>query len=505
MPLEIGLRIEEAAPVRLLSQICDGLEYGQLEKAYARNGRKSAVSPVHLFKILAFACMNGIYSSRKVEQACRRDIHFMWLLEGHKAPDHNTIARFRTQRLGAVMEELFAQLVKKLAERSEIGFKDLFVDGTKIEANANRYSFVWRKTVETQTAKIEPQIAAHVARVQDEYGFLAGTAEEALRMLTETARRQGIVFVSGKGSRKRQLQRDYELLEGYVERQTKYTEYGKVFRGRNSFSKTDTDATFMRMKEDHMRNGQLKPGYNLQLGVEGEYIVGVDLSPERSDVNALIPLLERMHTNLGCRHEAVTADAGYESEENYAYLQNNGQLCFIKPANYEQQKKRGFRKNGYHRENMPYDLAEDAYTCPMGRRLVREGTLKRKYRSGYEAELSVYACQCCEGCAKKPLCTKAKGNRRIEYSKAFAAFRERTLRDIQTPRGILLRMNRSIQVEGAFGVLKEDYGFRRFLLRGKANVFTEALLMAFSYNVNKLHAKTMQNRLGFLLNEKLIV
>lgn len=504
MPLDLGLRIEEGAPVRLLSQICDELEYGELDGAYAHKGRKSAVSPRRLFAIMVFAYMNGIYSSRKIEEACRRDIHFMWLLEGHKAPDHNTIARFRKERLNGTMEGLFYQLVKKLREKEEVVFRDVFVDGTKIEANANRYSFVWRKAVEKQSAKLEPKLAAHMERIQTEHGILCAAPEEALRQMDELRQRQDIRFVSGKGKRKTGLQKDYETLEGYVQRQSKYKEYGAIFRDRNSFSKTDTDATFMHMKEDHMRNGQLKPGYNLQIAVEAEYIVGMDLCAERSDMNTLIPLLERMHGKLKQRHETVTADAGYESEENYAYLEENNQLCFIKPANYEQQKARKHKANKYLRENMPYNEAEDAYTCPAGRRLLRDTNRQRKSKSGYVAELSVYTCENCEGCAQKALCTKAKGARRMEYSPAFAAYRERTLRDIQTERGILLRMNRSIQAEGAFGIWKEDCGFRRFLLRGRENALTETLLMGFAYDVNKLHAKTKHNRLKFLLHEKMI-
>jgi transposase len=504
MPLELGLRIEEDAPVRLLSQICDELGYGELEKAYTRNGRKLAASPRHLFKIVVFAYMNGIYSSRKIEEACRRDIHFMWLLEGHKAPDHNTIARFRTERLPPAMEGLFYQLVHKLHEKGEISFSDVFVDGTKIEANANRYSFVWKKTVEKQSAKLEPKLTAHMKRLREEYGILSDEPEDVLRWMEELREQQGICFVSGKGKRKTQLQRDYEELQGYLQRRGQYRGYEAIFGGRNSFSKTDTDATFMHMKEDHMRNGQLKPGYNLQIGVEAEYIVGMDLSAERSDVNTLIPLLERMHGRLGQRHKTVTADAGYESEENYVYLEENGQLCFIKPANYEKQKTKKYRASKYLRENMPYDTTTDAYTCPEGRKLVRDGTRKRTYKSGYTAELSVYVCENCEGCGQKLFCTKAKGNREMKFSPKFIAFRERTLRDIQTERGILLRINRSIQVEGAFGVLKQDYGFRRFLLRGKQNVFTETLLMGFAYNVNKLHAKIQSRRLNLLLHEKLI-
>lgn len=501
LPLDLGVRIEENAPVRMLSQICDGLDYRQLEKAYTRKGYELAASPRRMFKIAAFGYMNGNYSSRGIEEACRRDIHYMWLLEGHKAPDHNTIARFRRDRLVPVMEDLFTQLVKALYERGEIAFGDLFVDGTKIEANANRYSFVWRKAVEKQAEKLAPKLTEQARQLQAEYGLLGETPEGTLFALEEKAKAEGIRFVSGKGSRKTRLQKDIESLGGLLEKERKYTEYGAVFEGRNSFSKTDTDATFMHMKEDHMQNGQLKPGYNLVLGVEGEYITGALLSSDRSDVNTLIPLLERMNTNYGRRNKSVTADAGFESEENCAYLEENGQMCFIKPANYEQRRKR--LKNAYLRENMPYDPEQDAYTCPEGHRLLREGVRKRKYPSGYETELLVYKCESCEGCPQKALCTKAKGHRRMEFSPKFAAFRERALRNIQSPRGILLRMNRSIQVEGVFGVLKEDCGFRRFLLRGKSNVITEALLMAFAYNVNKLHAKTIQNRLGIMLHERL--
>ncbi|MGL5514281.1 MAG: IS1182 family transposase [Sporomusa sp.] len=504
MPLEIGLCIEEEAPVRMLSQISDELNYEELERAYTHNGRKLAVSPKRLFKILVFAYMNGIYSSRKIEEACKRDIHYMWLLEGKKAPDHNTIARFRKQRLGCAIEGLFYQFVSKLHEKGEIAFGDLFVDGTKIEANANRYSFVWRKSVEKNAAKMEPQLKRHMEYIQQEYGIAAQTVSELLDSMEKLRKEKEIVFVSGRGKRKTPFQRDFEKLQGYTKRLKKYQEYGEAFKGRNSFSKTDTDATFMHMKEDHMRNGQLKPGYNLQIAVEAEYIVGMDISPERSDMHALLPLLEKVYESSGKRHQTLTADAGYESEENYAYLEKNGQLCFIKPSNYQKSKTRKYRNNKYLRENMFYEMQTDTYTCPAGRKFLRTGTKTRTSKSGFAATLAIYECESCVDCEVKALCTKAKGNRRMQVSEKFTAYRQRALHDIQTQRGILLRMNRSIQVEGAFGVLKQDYNFRRFLLRGKANVLTETLLMGFSFNVNKLYSKTKNDRLRSFLFEKMI-
>jgi transposase len=309
-----------------------------------------------------------------------------------------------------------------------------------------------------------------------------------------------MLFVHGRGKRKSQLQRDTELLENSLARKAKYRDYNATFKGRNSFSKTDRDATFMRMKEDHMLNGQLKPGYNLQLGVEGEYIVGVDISSERSDQNTLLSLLDRIEMGCEKRHACVVADAGYESEENYLGVQQRGQIAYIKPQNYEKSKTRKYRTNAYLRENMPYDAQTDSYTCPAGKTFEPIYETQRRSKTGYEATISVYECFACQGCTQKKLCTRAKGNRRLQVSKQFAALRQTALERITSPEGKMLRRNRSIQSEGAFGVLKQDYGFRRFLRRGEQNVFTETLLYAMAYNIDKLKNKLKANKSGCTLH-----
>jgi len=196
--------------------------------------------------------------------------------------------------------------------------------------------------------------------------MLPGEAEPEAYLHALEERGSGTIFVHGRGKRKTQLQRDIETLREYLSRKAKYAGYSATFKGRNSFSKTDPDATFMRMKEDHMKNGQLKPGYNLQLGVEGGYIVGVDISSERSDEWTLLSLLKRMDAGLHQRHKAVVADAGYESEENYTSLEEREQIAYIKPQNYEKSKTRKYRNNAYLRENMPYDPQNDTYTCLPG-------------------------------------------------------------------------------------------------------------------------------------------
>jgi len=238
-----------------------------------------------------------------------------------------------------------------------------------------------------------------------------------------------------------------------------------------------------------MRNGQLKPGYNLTLGVEGEYIVGVDVSSERSDEWTLLPLLDRMEQGCGKRHKNVTGDAGFESEENYKGLLERNQIAYIKPQNYEKSKSRKYKTNAFLRENMPYDSETDTYTCPNGNTFSALYTTKRRSKSGFESDITVYECHGCNDCPMKKDCTRAKENRKITLSKDFqklrAASRERITGDL----GKTLRLNRSIQVEGAFGVLKQDYGFRRFLRCGTTNVFTETILYAFAYNINKLNNK----------------
>lgn len=505
LPLNMEILIPQNDSVRLLSEIMDQLDFSVLYKAYSRKGRKSAVSPRNLFKIIVYGYMNNLYTSRSLEKACRRDINFMWLLEGKKAPDHNTIARFRSQRVMAAAEGLFYQLVQLLKDRREISYENLFVDGTKIEANANKYSFVWRKTTEKNAVKLQDKLTQTLSLIRERHELPAAKTaqpQETLAQLRERQEQQNIPLVHGTGKRKSQLQRDMELLEELWQRQRKYNEYEAVFQGRNSFSKTDPDATFMHMKEDHMRNAQLKPGYNVQIGVEAEYIVGLDISSERSDALTLVPLLNRMKKHLpGKRHQNIIADAGYESEENYSYLEDERQICYIKPMNYEKAKTKRYQSNFRLLENMDYDKEKDEYTCRNGKKVRPASVIKRKSKSGYCSLVTVYECEDCSECPHKSLCTKTEGNRKFSISKKFGQQRAQSRQNITSPKGILLRINRSIQVEGAFGVLKENHGFRRFLLRGKQNVRIEFLFLAIGYNLNKLHSKTVKQRCGQLLHE----
>lgn len=257
----------------------------------------------------------------------------MWLLEEYRAPDHTTLSRFRTGRCREAVEGLFYQFVKRLEEQEETDHGAVFIDGTKLESRAGRYTFVWRKRTEKQLSIVKEQVIR-------ETGVSTLTA---LREYLEQAANE-ISFVKGSGHRKSEGQKRWEKLRELSERWAGYEASLRVMgEQRNSYSKTDPDATFMRLKEDHMRNGRLKPAYNVQLAVNSEYITGIDVFTERNDVKTLRPFLHRLERFHQVRYKEVTADAGYESLDNYLYLASTGQMSFIKPTNYDQQKKKSLR------------------------------------------------------------------------------------------------------------------------------------------------------------------
>lgn len=496
LPIELGVKIAQNDPVRKLVEICDTLDYTELYRQYVRTWRK--VSPETLFELVVFGYMQRRYSTRQIEEACKTDIRFMWILQGEPAPDHSTIDRFLDKRLANVIEDLFYQLVDRLLDLGEVRFRNMFVDGTKLEANANRYTFVWKKAVEKNLKKLTAKIEAQLPAIAARYGMVSYvTVEDACETLVRHANMLGLKFVHGCGKRKTQLQKDIELLGGYIGKKAEYLEHLGKMQNRNSYSKSDTDATFMRMKDDYMKNGQLKPGYNIQIGVESEYIVACGAYSNCTDVQTLIPFLERFHSHTGRRMEQIIADAGYESSENYLYLEEHGQRAFIKPCSYEICKSRAYKADRYSIEHMLYDAESDCFICENGEflRFCREEI--KTTVNGYETHVRIYRNESCAGCPHFGKCHKScRGFREIKVNRKFSEHRRQSLDNIVSDEGVLLRINRSIQVEGAFGVLKQDFSFRRFLFRGKRNVEMQFFLLAFAFNIHKLCNRIQNHRVS---------
>lgn len=502
LPIETEIRIPEDDPVRLASAELEELDYSELYRAYSRKGRKYVADPRVIFKVMVYGYMNGIYSSRKLEKACLKNIDFMWLLEDERVPDHNTFARFRTGRLSEAVEDLFYQYARRLLAMCETDHESAFIDGTKIESYANRYTFVWRKTVEMQLAKVKEK----VQKILDTCGIEELSASEALeKQLAEDAK--GIVFVYGSGKRKTPQQRTWDELNELLTRWKDYElKLSIIGLGRNSYAKTDPDATFMRMKDDHMGNGQLKPGYNVQIAVNSEYITGVAAYPNRNDNGTLIPFLKELERGHGKKYKRIVADAGYESQENYLYLDAHGQMSFIKPANYDYRNSKKFKAMIGRQENMRYDEVEDCYFCAQDRKLSLRRETSEVTAEGYIKTMAYYHCDSCSGCPVKEKCFQSKEleNKQLTVKRDLIELRAKSMKNITAPEGIKLRINRSIQVEGAFGVLKHDRQFKRFLTRGKHNISIELYLLCLAFNLNKLHAKASSNRLQTHLFEKMV-
>lgn len=333
--------------------------------------------------------------------------------------------------------------------------------------------------------------------------------KQLLKTLRLMAEENEIEFVSGRGHRKEQLQRDIEDLKAALEKIKEYeTKLHRCGR-RNSYSKTDHDATFMHMKDDHMMNGQLKPAFNVQHAVNSGFIVAVGIYPNPTDVLTLKPFVESMETNLRMRFDRIVADAGYESEENLVYLKEKKIEAYIKPGNYEQLGTKKLAKQIGRKENMRYDKENDCYICFNGKTVKKTGSRKGKTASGYVREVTSYHCSECDGCPYRAKCLEGKNWKKplseryktLTVSRKFEELREEEYRLIHSEEGKKLRRNRSIQAEGCFADIKGDSGFVRFLCRGTENVQAEYILFAMAHNLGWLHSRIQNDKLDLHLYE----
>lgn len=509
LPLNIETIIPEDDSVRLLSQFVEAMDLTDL---YSACERINSVSPRTLLKIVLYSYMNGDYSSRSMELNCKRDINFMFLLEGAPAPDHATFARFRSIHFAPCSKRILAEMSNALFDLGEISGETIFIDGTKIESNANKYTFVWKKSVTKNQAKLLIKLADFAAECEQLYDLKIVYGDEVKmkhikklhKKLYALKQSENAVFVHGIGKRKTPLQKSIETPEDYLSRLKKYNQEIHICVERNSYSKTDHDAIFMRMREDAMGNGQLKPACNLQHGVDSEYITWLTIGPQPTDTTTLIPFLKDAQKHLKFKYKNITADAGYESEENYRFLEANGQLSYIKPANYEISKTHKYRNDIGRIENMEYDAELDMYTCRNAKKLTADHIRRSKSRTGYVSEKTIYKCEDCSGCPYKRECIKGNNcktsleerTKILQVAKRFLKYREENLERVLSDDGILLRTNRSIKAEGSFGDLKQDMQFRRYLSKGTANVLAESTLLAMARNINKLHKKIQEGRTG---------
>ncbi len=507
LPQSYDELIEPGHLVRVVNDTIEKLDLSALVAKY-KGGGTSSYHPKMLLKVLVYAYCKKVYTSRKIAAALRENIHFMWL-SGGQYPDFRTINDFRGQRMKEVTETIFAEVLAYLVEAGYVKLEVYFADGTKIEADANKHKVVWAKRKETYQRRVRQQIGELLEQIeqeneaeQEEYGerdleerggpgggeINAEQLEKKIAHINQKLKEQQKPKAETKAIR----QAAKKLAENCLPRLKKYEQQTEILDGRSSYAKTDPDASCMRMKEDRGEEKPWpKPAYNVQMGTEGQFIVGYSVHGCAGDTGCLIPHLDQLRHNLGGRlPKKIVADAAYGSEENYAYLEQNGAENYLKYNTFYQDTHRYRdakkpRPHQFRAENFGYDPDTNQFICPANKRLHFQYTTRYTTDNGYVTQRHVYACQDCANCPLRSQCTRAKGNRQIRISFHLLAYRKQARANLTSPEGERLRAARSVEVETVFGHLKHNLGFRRFHLRGLENVKTEWGLMSIAHNMQK--------------------
>ncbi len=496
-PQRIDKDIAEDDPVRLISSIVESLDLSSFRKLYRERGR-SPYNPKMLLKVVIYAYMNNIYSCRRIEKALKRDIHFIWLA-GYEQPDFITVNRFRN-RVKNEINNIFTQLVLLLSAKGLVTLDVEYIDGTKIESKANKYTFVWRKTVEKNRAKLMEKIRVLLSQVDEAIAQDKSGADEAIRFtpetLTEIAEelRQSLAeqpVPKSKEEKKavREKQKRVKQIEKMRGKLSEYDNHIETLGERNSYSKTDPDATFMRMKEDAMNNGQTKPCYNLQIGTENQFITDFGFFHNPTDTLTMIPFLSSFSDRYGRYAKETCADSGYGSEENYSFMEAHGTEAYVKYNLFHKEQKRGFRNDIFRIENLYYNPEGDYFVCPMGQHMEHVGVRHGKTDSGYRTESVIYRARRCEGCPLRWGCYKKKnGNREIEVNHRLMEYKRKARERLTSEKGLQHRSKRPIEPEAVFGQMKYNMHYKRFRHFGKDKVTMDFAFFAIAFNIKKMVA-----------------
>lgn len=487
-PENIGDRIPENHPVRLINQVVDNLKLDEVFTEY-KGGGTSSFHPRMMLKTLFYAYFNNIYSCRKIEKSLNENIYFMWL-SGNSTPDFRTINRFRGKQLKAHIQKLFTEIVLMLHDLGYLTLETVYVDGTKIEAASNKYTFVWKGSVEKNKTKLETKIGSVLKEIEsaikadDEAVPQETKPIDSARLSERISELNRYMDETGKNLKKNIVKLEKE----HLPKLKQYESQLQILGERNSYSKTDQDATFMRMKDDHMRNGQLKPAYNVQIGTENQFITNYSLHRRPGDTATFIVHLEQFKQHFLKSPNAVVADAGYGSEQNYNYLGSSNITPFVKYNYFHKEQKRNFKNNAFLPENLFYNPEKDYFVCPMGQHMENTGTGKRVSELGFESEVTYYIAKRCEGCPLRGQCFKGKGNRTVEINHRLRFYKETARQNLLSEEGIKHRKRRAIEPEAVFGQLKYDNKFNRFTMKGIEKVSLEFGLAAIAHNFRKLAA-----------------
>ena len=501
--------IPEHHVARVIDEMIESIPDEQLFAHYPGGGR-SSYHPKMMLKLIIYAYTQKEYSCRRIEKMTRENLPAIWLC-AMQNPDYRTINEFRGIRMKSIIDGLFESVILQLHGMGLIEFEHYFVDGTKIEADANKYSFVWKKSTIRYEKQLKEKIRETLQEIHEiaeaeglelgdmsteevtteELAILADQLDEQVEVLTEMIDEETETPIRKELRRRRSiLKKPVKLIrENFIPRKVKYTLQMETFGDRNSYSKTDPDATFMRMKEDHMKNGQLKPGYNVQMATENQFILFYSIHQNPTDTRCLIPHLDKLQSSSLPMPKTVVADAGYGSEENYLYLMGDEKeplAEFLIPySTYLTEQSRKYKHDIRNAKNWIYEEEDDRFICPNNRRVVFKKYLEKKNASGFVQSYKIYECEDCSDCPLKEMCTKAKGNRQVHWNPVFEELKAKAKIALECEDKKAIYTRRKIEVESVFGNIKGNLWFRRFLLRGLDKVHIEFGLVALAHNFLK--------------------
>lgn len=490
-PINIFDKIPENHPARLVDSIVNKLDISDITSMYLGGGC-SAYHPRMMIKVLFYSYLSNVYSCRKIAKALTENIHFMFI-SGNSTPDFRTINEFRSKILKDKIKNIFAQVVKMLLELGYLSLDVQYIDGTKIEAKTNKYTFVWRGSVEKYKEKLEVKINTILSDIDKSIQLDNQdiNKEELPKKINSDELKEKLSEINKrlKAPTKKQVKELQRLQEEHLPKLEKYEKDLEILGDRNSYSKTDPDATFMRMKEDHMKNGQLKPAYNPQISTENQFITHVSIHQKTNDTNTLESHIDGFKQAYQKQSKEIVADAGYGSEQNYEMLENKGITAYVKYNYFHKEQKRNVKNNPFLVQNLFYNKEQDFYVCPMGQKMENIGKGKRTSSNGYQSQVTYYQVKRCEGCPLRGLCHQAKGNRTIEVNHRLNELKTKAKNLLNSEKGLEHRSKRPIEVEAVFGQLKNNNKFNRFTFKGLEKVELEFLLMALGHNLRKLSAK----------------
>lgn len=494
MPVSYEEMIEETHLVRVVNSVIDKLNIESLVQSY-KGGGSSSYNPVMLLKVWIYAIAMDIYSGRQLAKALRENIYFMWL-SGSNKPDFRTLNTFRSGRLKGVIEEIFTDTVIFLGEKGLVDLRKYFVDGTPLRANANKNSYVWKSNTERYMESIQQrvhEIFNKIEEVNKEEDKKYGKKDleemgEQTRLTGEEIKEQvkrlnKIIEESELG--KTQKRKAESLLRKVEKKELpkieQYESQKKILESRGSYSKTDKDATFLRMK-----NYELLPAYEILTGTENQYIINYSIHQSTAEGSLFINHIENYYKKYGKYPGIISADSAYGTEENSEYVEKHGIENYMKYSSFHQEMTKEYLENKFHKDHLKYDQQTDTFVCPKGREIIFKEEEQRLTRTGYPQTARKYQCVNCKWCRFAKKCKTGKGPKNIQINRNLERCKDIMRKNLRSEKGIELRKQRNVDVETVFGDIKWNHGYRRFSLRGKEKVNVEMGLLSIAHNLRKV-------------------